>query len=300
MELHQLRYFVATAEAGSVTRAAARCRVAQPSLSQQLRKLESHLGAPLFDRQGRGMTLTGAGQALLPRARRILADVHEVEADLLRDVSRGTGSLAIGAIPTMAPYLLPPAIRTLRREFPACEVSVREDLTEHLVEALLDHDIDCALLSTPINEPRLTLERLGVEQLVVVVPSAGPLGEQTVLGVAELREQPAVLLEEIHCLGQQVQSFCSAKRVAPRVVCRTTQLGTILELVGLGLGVSIVPAMAAAVDKSPLRRYLRFKSSRPTREIAIAWHASRTRGVVALRLAELVREHVARAAQSKP
>jgi LysR family transcriptional regulator, hydrogen peroxide-inducible genes activator len=150
MELHQLRYFVAAAEAGTISRAAQRCSIAQPSLSQQLKKLEESLGAQLLDRLGRGIALTEAGRALLPRARRILAEVRDAEANLEREVREGIGGVSIGAIPTMAPYLLPPAIQRLRGELPACEVTIREARTEELIELLVENQIDCALMSTPV------------------------------------------------------------------------------------------------------------------------------------------------------
>ena len=110
MELHQLKYFVAAAECGNISRAADRCHVAQPSLSQQIRKLESTLGAKLFDRIGRGIAITDAGKALLPRARQILAHVRDTEANLKREATDYRGTLIVGAIPTIAPYLLPPAL----------------------------------------------------------------------------------------------------------------------------------------------------------------------------------------------
>ena len=115
MEITQLRYFVATAEAGTISRAAERCGVAQPSLSQQIRKLEQTLGQRLFDRLGRGVALTDTGRALLPRARQILAAVHDAQTHLGDDVEQGAGRLVIGAIPTMAPYLLPPALKIIRK-----------------------------------------------------------------------------------------------------------------------------------------------------------------------------------------
>jgi LysR family hydrogen peroxide-inducible transcriptional activator len=167
MELHQLRYFVATAECGSVSRAAERCFIAQPSLSQQLKKLEQELGATLFDRLGRGVALTDAGRALLPRARRILADIRETETNLKREAEDGPGTLIVGAIPTMAPYLLPPALRALRRAYPTCAISVREDLSEALVDALENNEIDCALVSTPLDDALLDLEVIGEEELLV-------------------------------------------------------------------------------------------------------------------------------------
>src|ERR1700722_13215247 len=170
MDFHQLRYFLAVAECGNVSRAAARCHVTQPSLSQQLKKIESHLGVKLFDRLGRGVALTDAGKALLPRARKILSDVREAEGSIRAGEEHWHSALAIGAIPTMAPYLLPGALRVLRRERPDCELTIREDFTEALVEAIADNQIDCALMSTPIRHNLLEMEVLAEEELLVALP----------------------------------------------------------------------------------------------------------------------------------
>jgi LysR family hydrogen peroxide-inducible transcriptional activator len=283
MELHQLRYFVATAECGNVSRAAERCFIAQPSLSQQLKKLEQHLGTMLFDRLGRGVALTDAGRALLPRARRILAEVRETEANLRREAEDGPGTLVVGAIPTIAPYLLPPALRALRRAYPDCPVSVREDLSEGLVEALENNEIDCALLSTPLDDDLLDVEVIGEEELLVALPSAHPAAGRPEMRVSELRGEPTVALEDMHCLARQVQHFCSTRHIASRVVCRTTQLSTITELVALGLGLSLVPEMAAAADRSGRCRYLRLRPGKPVRQIAVAWRAGRSRPIAATR-----------------
>src|SRR6202050_2034093 len=169
MEIHQLRYFVAAAECGNISRAAERCHVAQPSLSQQLKKLESLLGVKLFDRVGRGIAITDAGRALLPRARQILAQVRDAEANLQREAAGCQGTLIVGAIPTMAPYLLPPALEKFRSTYPDCQISVREDLTEQLAEALANNEIDCALVSTPLEDELLEIEVLAEEELLVAV-----------------------------------------------------------------------------------------------------------------------------------
>jgi LysR family hydrogen peroxide-inducible transcriptional activator len=294
MELQQLRYFVATAECGNVSRAAGRCHVAQPSLSQQIKKLENYLGTLLFDRLGRGVALTDAGRALLPRARRILSEVRDTEANVRREAEAGHGTLVIGAIPTLAPYLLPPALRQLRSADKDCEALVREGLTEALVEALADNEIDCALVSTPLQHELLEVEVLAEEELLIVVPRDHPACESGVLTLASLRGQPTVTLEEMHCLGRQIQGFCSARHVAPRVVCRTTQLATIFELVALGVGVSIVPEMAAVTDRSGRCRYLRLKQGTPRRQIAAAWRRGRTRPVAAVRFVQSVAENLRR------
>ena len=292
MEIHQLRYFVAAAEAGSMTLAARRCHVAQPSLSQQVRKLEQSLGVDLFDRLGRGIALTDAGRALLPRAREILAQVHEVESGVRRDLEAGRVRLAVGAIPTMAPYLLPDLLADLRDEHPECELVVREDLTENLVERLVDNQLDVAVMSSPVEHELIDLEPVGRERLLVVTAADHPAAASGSVTLADLRDLPAVTLDEVHCLGKQVSDFCTARRLAGNVVCRMTQIETLLEFVRLGLGVSIVPEMVARHDDHPGRRYVPFKRDTPTRDIALAWRRGRRRGKLAVRFAELLAEHV--------
>lgn len=295
MEIQQLRYMVAVADAGTASRAAARCNVAQPSLSQQVLKLERTLGKRLFDRVGRGMVLTDAGRAFLPRARRILAEVREAEAWSGRGeggVEDDAATLAVGAIPTIAPYLLPGALAKARAALPACEFTIREDLTGVLVEALIDHEIDCALMSTPPDDDRLQTATIGEEELLAVVPASWTGIPQSIVALAALRDQPAVLLDEVHCLGEQVRAFCTSRKLGggggPRVVCRTVQLATILELVSLGLGFSLVPEMAAAPDTSqpPRRRYVHITPKRPSRPIVLVWRTGRTRSRSSLVLLE--------------
>lgn len=292
MEFRQLRYFVAVAEAGTISRAAERCGIAQPSLSHQIMKLEDELGVQLLDRLGRGVALTDAGRALLPRARQIVAQIQEVEGHLRADLDEGRGRLAVGAIPTMAPYLVPAIIAQLRGEYPQCELIVREDLTQNLVEAIADNELDVAIMSTPIDHELIDLQVVGREPLLVVAPSEHPLCAEGEISLADLRDQPAVTLHEMHCLGKQISEFCEAKRLARNVVCRMTQIDTLLEFVRLGLGVSIVPAMVAAHDDHPGRKYLRFKRSAPTRDIALAWRKGRVRSRLAREFAKLLSEHL--------
>jgi len=300
MELHQLRYFVAIAEAGSVSRAAKRCHVAQPSLSLQIRKLEDALGVRLFDRLGRGMALTDAGQALLPRARAILSAVHDAAANLGSDVDHGRGRAAIGAIPTMAPYLLPPAIRVLRRELPECQLVIREDLTDNLIENLLDNQIDCAIMSTPPQpgHEHIEHETIGEDELVVLVPVTSSIIAEHRVGLADLRDQPIITLLDMHCLGRQIQVFCSTRGLAPKVVCQTAQIQTIIEMVALGLGVSIIPEMAVVGRPRGKTSWARLRTGRPTRAITAVWRRGRQRAAAATRLVELVRQNLARGAHT--
>ncbi len=276
MELHQLRYFVAAAEAGSFTRAADRCRVSQPTLSQQLQRLESSLGQALFDRLGRGVALTPAGAALLPRARRILAEADDAREHLAGEVERGVGTLRLGAIPTIAPYVLPAVVARLRRRFPRAGVEVREDLTEALADRLAAGELDAAIVSTPIDHDGVRVRVLGSEPMLVVAPASSDLGEAGRITLADLRDRPRVALHEMHCLGQQISGFCSAKNLGASIACSTAQLATLLEFVRLGLGVSIVPEMAAVGDRGRERRYVRINRGGPRREIALARPVGRT------------------------
>jgi LysR family hydrogen peroxide-inducible transcriptional activator len=289
MEMHQLRYFVAVAEAGSFSRAAERCHVAQPSLSQQIQKLERGLGQVLFDRLPQGAVLTEAGHALLPRARRILAEVREARGELERDLEDGRLPLAVGAIPTMAPYLLPPVLDRLTEEFPACELTVREDLTDRLVEALADLELDCAVMSTPVSHRLIDLEVIGSERLLLVTSPALELPPAEQLDLDALRRQPTIVLHEMHCLGEQIRDFCEASDLGQRIVCRSSQLETVQRLVALGLGLSLVPEMAARPGTDDALGYRPVPGLDPRREIAVAWRRDRSRSRLARRFAELVR-----------
>ncbi len=294
MEFHQLRYFVAVAESGSFSKGAERCHVAQPSLSQQVKKLERDLGQSLFDRLSTGVVLTEAGQALLPRARQILSAINETGHAIRQDLDEGSGPLAVGAIPTMAPYLLPPVLDTFLATFPACDLSVHEDLTDRLVEALVLHEIDLAVLSTPVDHPQLEIEVVGEEQLLLMCREDSPLHLLTRPTIDELRDQPAIVIHEVHCLGQQIRDFCTAHRVATRVICRGAQLSTVQELVDLGLGVSLVPEMAARVDPGDHIRYHPMEAPAPGRDIAVARNRQRSRSRLASAFVDILRANLDR------
>jgi LysR family hydrogen peroxide-inducible transcriptional activator len=189
----------------------------------------------------------------------------------------------------MAPYLMPPVLSRFLREHPECELSVREDLTERLVEAVVDHELDAAVMSTPVDHPSLHVEVVAREPLLVVAPAGSSLPDG--LRVEDLTEEPAVVLHEVHCLGRQIADFCSAARLRRRIVCRSTQLPTVLSLVGLGLGVSIVPEMAARQDSDPSRVY-RSLRARPEREIAIVRRGDRSVSALCRRFLEVLGEEL--------
>jgi len=273
MELHQLRYFVAVAQLGNFTRAAQKCFVAQPSLSQQIIKLEREFGGPLFDRTGRKVRLTDRGRTLFDRAIEILAAVDGTRRAMTED--RDAGQIAVGAIPTVAPYLLPPLLKGFLRESPKTEVTVVENLTQYTIQACLEGDVDVAVLALPVGEEQLVVEPLFTEELLLATAVGHPLAARRRVTMQDLSLERFVLLSETHCLGQQVVSFCKEQSCQPAISCRSAQLLTVQELVALGHGVSLIPQMAVKADRSQHTKYRSLSGEKPTRTIAMIWRKNR-------------------------
>lgn len=288
MEIHQLIYFVAVAETGGFSRAAKRCNVAQPSLSQQIMKLEQELGQQLFDRLGRTIALTEAGQVLLPHARAILAEVQEVKRGLRQEIDEGHGRLAVGFIPTIAPFLLPGVLKQFAQTFPEAELSVYEDFTDNLVRDLIAGKLDVGIMSLPINNKLISTEELLTEPLLVASSRHHELISKASVMVRELEAFPFIALNEVHCLGEQVQSFCYRQDVDLEIVCHTSQLSTVQSCVALGLGVSLVPLMLAASDTSDQIAYRPVSDVVPQRKIVAASHTGRLQSFLAQQFVELV------------
>ena len=172
MDTTLLRAFVETADAGSLSRAARHLALSQPSLTGQIQRLEAHMGVSLFERHGRGVTLTEAGRALYPRARRILDDVRDTEDVIRREGADGAGTLSVGAIPTVAPYVLPAAVQRFRARHTATRVELREDYSAVLARLLLDGALDVVIAALPYAFEHLDTELLGSDALVVAVPAS--------------------------------------------------------------------------------------------------------------------------------
>ena len=290
MELHQLYYFVAVAETEGFSRAAERCNVAQPSLSQQIKKLEQELGQQLFDRLGRTVALTEAGQVLLPRARSILAEVEHIERRLSREIDEGYGQLAVGFIPTIAPFLLPNVIKRFAENYPHAELLVHEDLTEALVNSLIEGRLDLGIMSMPIHNKLIATEEICTEQLLIASSPRYNVTKGATLKTKELEQFPFIALNEVHCLGEQVQSFCYQQDVNLEIVCYTSQLSTVHSCVALGLGVSLVPQILAATDTSSELRYRPMSEPIPHRKIVAASHSGRHSSFLARQFITLVRD----------
>jgi LysR family hydrogen peroxide-inducible transcriptional activator len=292
MDMTLLRAFVETADAGSLSRAAGPLGLSQPSLSGQIHRLEEQLGAVLFERHGRGVSMTAAGRTLYPRARRLLDELRATEEAVRRETAAGGGVLKVGAIPTVAPYVLPGALRRFHAHHATTRMELREDYSAVLARLLLDGTLDVVVAALPYAFDHLDTEVLGTDALVVAVPASHPAARLGRITLEQLHDAPTVTLDPAHCLGEQVAGFCSSRQVLPSVVCRSAQLATVLELVGADVGVSIVPAMAATRHNTPECRYVPLMDHALQREIVAVWRRGAVPGVVARAFVDAVRDVV--------
>lgn len=244
MEIHQLRYFCAVAKAGSFTRAAEHQHVAQPSLSQQVRKLEDELGARLFDRLGRAVRLTSFGQTFLPRADAILREVSDAKHEIEEMAGMECGRIVVGSIPTIAPYFLPNRLASFALNFPEVEVSVVEEVTSVLLERLQETTIDMAVMALPVPKRHFVCRELLRERLFLVVPRTHRLASMPRAHLQQIENDSFLLLREGHCFRETTLSACSRARLKPKVVFESGQFATILAMVAANTGVSVVPQMA--------------------------------------------------------
>jgi len=266
-----LRYFEALARHGHFGRAAEACAVSQPALSVQMKDLEDILGAPLVERGSRRIRLTGLGETLAHRTRDILRAIDELP-DLARaSTDRLAGRLRIGLIPTVAPYLLPRLIKALAARHPGLDPRPREAVTPRLIEEVLEGRLDTAIVALPVSEPALHEEPLFAEEFVLVRPVAD--AAKPVPHPDRLREMRLLLLEEGHCFRDQALSYCrySASALPPDLM-EGSALSTLVQMVGAGIGVTLIPEMAVPVEtRSAPVSIVRLAAPRPSRTIGMVW-----------------------------
>lgn len=268
MELHQLRYFCAVVRAGNFTRAAQDQHVAQPSLSQQIHKLEDELGAKLFDRFPRFARLTESGQAFLSKAEAILRQVGAARSEIQAMSRTEVGTVSVGAIPTIAPYFLAPILARFVRRRPNVTVRISEEITPLLLDHLHSGRVGFVLLALPIRGDEFLCAELFREPLFACVPKAHRLAVRRSISMAELRGEPFLLLKEGHCFRENALTACRRSKVHPNVVFESGQFSTILSMVAAGIGVSVVPAMA--VQKQPGCRFVRLNDEHTERRVGTA------------------------------
>lgn len=273
LSLRQLRYFDALADCGHFGKAAARCHISQPALSTQIRELERELGCALVERTARGVVLTPAGAEVLERARAVLTGVESLSEAARREARLLEGTLRLGVIPTIAPYLLPRLLPLVRERHPHAALSLRESQTAHLVEELIEGRLDVVLAALPLGRTELEERALFEEPFVLALPAGHPLAGPGEIPVEVVGADSLLLLEEGHCLRDQALSVC--KHIAPGHIesFGATSLATLVQLVAAGMGLTLLPDMAVPVETGPSTQVVlrRFVPPQPKRTVGLAW-----------------------------
>lgn len=288
--LRQLQYLKLLAEHGSFSRAAEAAHVSQPALSAGLAELERILGAPLVERARGGVILTAAGEEAVRRASDLLARAEDL-VDAARAAGKPlSGRFRLGVIPTIAPFLLPRALPRLKEQWPRLRLFLREDLTQRLIAGLKGGALDAALIALPYDMTGLDHVHVLNDELLAAAPADHPLARQRRIDPEALESSELILLEDGHCLRDHALAACglSPPRAAGEEGFAATSLPTLVQMVGSGLGVSFVPAMAVA---SGLTEHAQvavrpIAADHPSREVVMAWRAGSSRAAEARLLAE--------------
>jgi LysR family transcriptional regulator, hydrogen peroxide-inducible genes activator len=270
MNIRDLQYVVAVAELQHFGRAAERCHVSQPTLSTQIRKLEEYLGVSLFERSGRKVLVSGAGEQIVERARALIHDYEELQSVARRLKDPSAGQYRLGVFPTLAPYFLPRIVPAIHSAYPRVRLILVEEKTEVLLARLRRGQIDMALLALPVMGDDLHAMPLFDESFCLAVSERNPLARHASVSAAELESRSLLLLDEGHCLRDQALEFCKLNAVEESREFRATSLETLIQMVATDLGITLVPEMATREAPRNLR-FIPFREPKPHRSIGLVW-----------------------------
>jgi len=292
--IRQLQYLKLLAEHGSFGRAAEAAHVTQPTLSSGIQELERALDAPVVDRARSGVILTAVGEEALRRATVILNEAEELVEAAKNAGQPLTGRFRLGVIPTVAPFLLPRALPLLRQRFPKLRLFLREDLTQRLIAQLKAGQLDAALIALPFDMHGLDWAHVSDDELLAAAPANHPLSAMASVTPEALEHEPLILLEDGHCLREHALAACGLKppRGGDGEDFAATSLPTLVQMVGSGLGVTFLPAMAVEAgltDAAPVA-VRPIDAAHASREIVVAWRAGSNRAAEGRLLAEVLRE----------
>jgi LysR family hydrogen peroxide-inducible transcriptional activator len=285
--LRQLRYLAALARHRHFGRAAEDCAISQPALSMQVRELEREIGVELVERRPNEIALTDTGLEVAERAEQILAATRDL-IDFARHRDVLSGSLKLGIIPTLAPYVLP----RLQTKYPRLRLELRETQTKMLLQELAHGELDCIMLALPAEDADVETLRLFEDPFLLAVPAANEPPLRGRIGIADVDQHRLILLEEGHCLRDQALAFCATRRGdAPTARLGATSLATVIQMVANGYGITLVPEVAADAEAHDERvKLLRFAEPQPGRTIGLAWRRTSPRRKDFEALAEIVKQ----------
>lgn len=273
MELHQLRYFLALTRELSFQRAAHEANISQPTLSQQIKKLEDELGSALFERSHHRVRLTKAGQKFLPYAQTAVDTLKKGLLEIKEGSSEVSGTISLGVIPTICPYLIPSMLKVLKKNFPKIQISLYEETTSVLIEKLKEGKLDLGILALPIHEKGLVEKKLTDEEYLAAVPAGSPLAKKNSIQRKDIAKEKIITLQEGHCFSQQALDYCNLTRHDEQVIFQGSSLVSAMRLAELGEGMTFVPRMAADKKSYPGLKFTPF-SPPAKRSIGVLWRIS--------------------------
>jgi LysR family hydrogen peroxide-inducible transcriptional activator len=294
--LRQLRYLSALAKYGHFGRAAEACSVTQPALSMQIRDLERTLGVAVVERRPGDVMLTEVGREVARRAEDVLTASRDL-VDFARHRSGVlTGRLTLGVIPSLAPYLLPRILPLLQPRFPELRLELRETQTRQLIEDIKSGALDAAMLALPVAEPDIDTMPLFEDLFLLAVPASDPRLETARVAAEDIDQSRLILLEDGHCLRDQALAFCATAtrvRSGAGTVFGASSLNTVMQMVAGGYGVTLIPQIAADVERRDARvKFLRLENPQPGRSIGLVFRRTSPRKADFAALSEVVKESV--------
>lgn len=273
MTLQELKYLVALADHGHFGRAADACHITQSTLSTQIKKLEAFLGVTLFDRSLKRVTPTPIGKEILAAARNVVEEAERIRELAKHAQDPMARTLHLGVIPTLGPYYLPHALTLVHRLHPGLRLLLREEMTPQILVHLAEGKLDAGLLALPVMDEQLRVEPLFYEPFHAALPAGHPLAKRDALKVTDLAGEKLLLLDEGHCLRDQALDVCGSS-ASGREEIRATSLETLRQMVGMELGITLLPALAADAGPRASRKAIEmrpFKMPSPGRTIGLVW-----------------------------
>lgn len=290
MTLTELKYLIAVAEERHFGRAAERSFVSQPSLSAAIKNVEQELGVRVFERGKRGVSVTEVGAEIVAQARRTLEEAARIKVVAKQGKNQLRGVLRLGVIHTIAPYLLPQLVASLRKLAPEMPLDIEENMTANLDRLLKAGEIDVAILALPYEAPGIAVEPLYDEEFCVLVPQRHAFARRRTIEVSELDGGELLLLPVGHCLRDQVLGACTEFSRPPPPGRLGNSLETLRSMVASGLGITVLPATALTQNhRSPLTRAVPFAAPKPLRRVALAWRTAFARPSAVRKIAEAIR-----------
>lgn len=286
MNLRDLKYVVAVAEHRSFIQAAEKCFVSQPTLSTQIKKVESYLGVKLFERSNKKVMLTEIGEDIVASAQSVLDEVERMKVLAANAHDPLAGRLRLGAFPSLASYIFPDAVLTIKAELPNIKLILVEEKTNILIGLLERGEIDAAFLSLPLKEDYLVFQPLFDDPFKLAVAIDHPLTNEKTITASALQDQPLLLLDEGHCMRDQALQFCQSTGAEEQPGVRAASLETLRQMVIAGTGMTLIPKIAIKQQEDTIR-YIPFESPVPKRTIGLVWRKSSVRNQLMEKLVEL-------------